>query len=255
MKRSQNPLAARHRGSSSGGPERIHACRSLRDSGEKRDLRPAQIVDRFIEITARRVSDPANPIPVGNDAQVVREDRFSSVPEGEDQSSGGSAASRGLCFTTISLHHSLTDVDLLCSVPMMKTHGLATVTLGMKNMMGAFQETVYGCVRGQVHDVTSTPEPSGTAAAIVDVVRANKLGLVVIDGSTAMEGQGPSVSSGGQLVKMDVIIAGTNPLATDMVAADLIGFVPNEVPTFAWAQKAGMIPGSSATSRSARRKR
>jgi uncharacterized protein (DUF362 family) len=149
----------------------------------------------------------------------------------------------GFVFDTISLHRSLNETDLLCSIPMMKTHRLATVTLGMKNLMGTFPGSIYGCVRGQVHDVTSTLEPSGTAAAIVDVVRANKLGLVVIDGSTAMEGQGPSVASGGQLVKMDVIIAGTNPLATDMVAADLMGFVPHEVPTFAWAQKAGMTPG------------
>jgi uncharacterized protein (DUF362 family) len=110
--------------------------------------------------------------------------------------------------------------------------------------MGAFPGTAYGCVRGQVHDVTCTLEPSGTAAAIIDVVRANKLGLVVIDGSTAMEGQGPSVSSGGQLVKMDVILAGTNPLATDMVAADLMGFDVEEIPTFTWAQKAGMTPAT-----------
>ncbi len=148
----------------------------------------------------------------------------------------------GFVFSTISLHHSLADVDLLCSVPMMKTHGLATVTLGMKNLMGAFPGTVYGSVRGRVHDMTSTLEPSGAAAAIVDMVRANKLGLVVIDGSTAMEGQGPSVKSGGRLVKMDVIIAGTNPLATDMVAANLMGFDVDEIPTFAWAQKAGMTP-------------
>ncbi|HSW50787.1 MAG TPA: hypothetical protein VLH09_11460 [Bryobacteraceae bacterium] len=33
-------------------------------------------------------------------------------------------------------------------------------------------------------------EPSGTAVAIVDIVRAGKLDLVVIDGSSAMEGRG-----------------------------------------------------------------
>jgi uncharacterized protein (DUF362 family) len=39
----------------------------------------------------------------------------------------------GFVFDKISLHKSLAEVDLLCSVPMMKTHQLATVTLGMKN--------------------------------------------------------------------------------------------------------------------------
>jgi uncharacterized protein (DUF362 family) len=144
-------------------------------------------------------------------------------------------------FDKLTLHRSLAEVDLLCSVPMMKTHQLATVTLGMKNLVGTFPGTVYQSVRGHMHDLTSKVEPSGTAAAIVDMVRANKLGLVVIDGSTAMEGNGPSM---GKLVKMDLIVAGTNPLATDMVAAAAMGFEPREVPTFAWANKAGMTPAS-----------
>ncbi len=53
--------------------------------------------------------------------------------------------------------------------------------------------------------------------------------MVVIDGSTGMEGNGPTV---GDLVKTNLIIAGTNPLATDMVAAHIMGFDKTEVPTF-----------------------
>lgn len=144
-------------------------------------------------------------------------------------------------FDKLTIHKSLAEVDLLCSVPMMKTHTLATVTLGMKNLIGAYPGTVYQAVRGHVHDMTSEVEPSGTAAAIVDMVRANKLGLVVVDASMAMEGDGPSM---GPLVKMDLIVAGTNPLAADIVAASLMGFEAREVPTFAWANKAGMRPAS-----------
>jgi len=47
----------------------------------------------------------------------------------------------------------------------------------------------------------------------------------------------------GMLVrKMDLIIAGTNPLATDIVAASIMGFKPRQIPTFTWANKAGMKP-------------
>jgi uncharacterized protein (DUF362 family) len=145
-------------------------------------------------------------------------------------------------FDKVSLHQSLTEVDLLCSVPMMKTHGLASVTLGIKNLVGVFPGTAYYSVRWGMHETASAVEPSGTSAAIVDMARANRLGLVVIDGSMAMEGQGPSVGFGGKLLKMDVIVAGTNPLATDMVAAHMMGFEPAEVSTFTWAQKAGMTP-------------
>lgn len=94
----------------------------------------------------------------------------------------------GFAFKELTLHRALTEIDLLCSVPMMKTHTLAQVTLGMKNLFGLFPGTVYGSVRGHVHDITSDVEPSGTAAAIVDMVRANRLGLVVVDGVMAMGG-------------------------------------------------------------------
>jgi uncharacterized protein (DUF362 family) len=147
----------------------------------------------------------------------------------------------GFVFDKLTLHQSLTQVDLLCSVPMMKTHQLATVTLGMKNLVGAFPGTVYQSIRGHMHDVASKVEPTAASAVVVDMVRANKLGLVVVDGWMAMEGNGPST---GPTFKMNVIVAGTNPLATDMVAASLMGFEPTEIPTFLWANKAGMKPTS-----------
>jgi uncharacterized protein (DUF362 family) len=147
----------------------------------------------------------------------------------------------GLAFDRISLHHSLTEIDLLCSVPMMKTHVLATVTLGMKNLIGLYPGTIYYSVRSWLHDHAAHAQSPGVAFEIVDMVRANKLGLVVVDGSMAMEGDGPTV---GSLVKLDLIIAGTNPLATDMVAANIMGFEPHEVPTFTWANRVGMQPTS-----------
>ena len=142
-------------------------------------------------------------------------------------------------FPTLTIHRALAETDLLCSVPMMKTHSLAGVTLGMKNLIGTYPGAVYQAVRGRMHDAAAEIEPSGTAAAIVDMVRANKLGLVVVDASTAMEGNGPA---GGPLVPMELILAGTNPLATDMVAASVMGFDPSEIPTFAWANRAGLSP-------------
>ena len=150
----------------------------------------------------------------------------------------------GFVFKEISLHHSLTETDMLCSVPMMKTHGLATVTLGMKNLFGVFPGEVYGAPRWGVHHEAGKVEKSGTASAIIDMVRVNKLGLTVIDASMAMQGTGPTYRGGGRLARMNLIIAGANPLATDMVAAYSMGFRPEEIPTFAWAWKAGMTPRS-----------
>jgi uncharacterized protein (DUF362 family) len=144
-----------------------------------------------------------------------------------------------LLFDKLTLHRSLTETDLLCSVPMMKTHILAGVTLGMKNLIGLYPGAVYQALRGRMHDMAAKVEASATAAPILDMMRANKLGLVVIDGSSAMEGDGPTA---GTQVPMETIVAGTNPLATDMVAASLMGFEPHEVSTFRWAYKAGLGP-------------
>ena len=148
---------------------------------------------------------------------------------------------KSLAFDSITLHKSLTDIDLLCSVPMMKTHSLATVTLGMKNLIGLYPGKIYCSVRSCLHDQAASAGSPGIAYEILDMVRANKLGLVVIDGSMAMEGNGPT---DGTVLKMDLIIAGTNPLATDMVAANIMGFEPDEVPTFNTAFTIGMKPNT-----------
>jgi uncharacterized protein (DUF362 family) len=125
----------------------------------------------------------------------------------------------------------------------MKTHQLATVTLGMKNLIGLYAGSAYGTVRGWVHDRAAEAGSPGIAYETLDMLRVNKLGLVVVDGSTAMEGNGPS---GGELVKMGLIVAGANPLATDMLAAHLMGFEVAEVPTFTCAHQLGLCPQSLA---------
>jgi uncharacterized protein (DUF362 family) len=146
---------------------------------------------------------------------------------------------QGLFWRELVLHQALVETDLLCSVAMMKTHWYATVTLALKNVIGLYPGSVYGAVRWWVHDNAYRKTSPGVAFEILDMVRANKLGFSVIDASTAMEGQGPTA---GTPVTMNLIIAGTDPLATDMVAASVMGIQPTEVPTFVWAHKLGMKP-------------
>jgi len=148
-------------------------------------------------------------------------------------------------FKEIYIHKAMSDVDLVCSVPMMKTHGLGTVTLALKNIgIGGYPGMMYGTVRSLVHQEGIKLEPTGTSAVTVDMVKANKLGLSVIDATTAMQGQGPSTNFGGSLVDMNLIIASKNALAADMVAANIMGFEPIEIDTFKWAWKAGMNPSN-----------
>jgi uncharacterized protein (DUF362 family) len=145
----------------------------------------------------------------------------------------------GLAFDKISLHECLSGVDLVCSVPMMKTHVLATVTLAMKNLIGLYPGTVYYSVRSWLHDRAAERGSPGVAYEVVDMVRANRTGLAVIDASSAMQGDGPTQ---GTLVDMNLIVAGTDPLAADMVATALMSIEPEEVPTLTCAHRAGLGP-------------
>jgi uncharacterized protein (DUF362 family) len=144
-------------------------------------------------------------------------------------------------YNKLVVHKSLSEIDLLCSVPMMKTHVMARVTLGMKNLMGLYPGSVYCSVRSCIHNESFEKRSPCVSFEILDMVRACPPGLTVIDGSMSMEGDGPT---DGDLLKTDLIVAGTNPLATDMVAAKIMGFHKNEVAQFAMAFRVGMKPTS-----------
>jgi uncharacterized protein (DUF362 family) len=149
----------------------------------------------------------------------------------------------GFAAKSVRIHKSLTEADLICSVPMMKTHVLATVTLAMKNLIGLYPGTEYYSARAWLHEKAFEAGSTGVAYEVMDMNNAVKTGLSVIDASVAMEGNGPS---GGPLVQMGLIIAGTSPLATDMVGATLMGFNPEEIPAIILAHKSGKTPASMA---------
>ncbi|MCP8321444.1 MAG: DUF362 domain-containing protein, partial [archaeon] len=86
-------------------------------------------------------------------------------------------------------------------------------TLGMKNMFGLIPDKF----KLKYHFMHSVDK------VIVDVNTVIKPVLTIIDGFIAMEGQGPI---DGKPVKMDLIIAGKDVVATDAVASRVMGFDP-----------------------------
>ncbi len=103
----------------------------------------------------------------------------------------------------------------IISAAKLKTHMATKVTLGMKNMFGLLPDKF----KGKYH-------MNGISKVIVDINTVLKPVLTVVDGFVAMEGRGPT---DGTPVKMDLIIAGKNVVATDATAARLMGFDPNEI--------------------------
>jgi len=115
------------------------------------------------------------------------------------------------------------------SAAKLKTHVNTTVTLGMKNMFGLLPDKF----KGKYH-------LKGISNVVVDINTVLKPALTVIDGFVGMEGEGPI---NGTPVQMDLIIAGTDPVATDATAARIMGFNPYEIKHIRKAYEKGL--GSS----------
>lgn len=109
------------------------------------------------------------------------------------------------------------------SVPKLKLHGGAGVTLGLKNLMGVMRP------KGSMHN----GRLSKNIADLASVVPPH---LTVIDGIIAGEGHETS----GNPVKMDLIIAGMDPVAVDAVGAAVMGVSPMNVKHLVHSMKKGL---------------
>lgn len=103
----------------------------------------------------------------------------------------------------------------IISAAKLKTHEETAVTLGMKNMFGLLPEKH----KAKYHSL-------GISKVIVDINTVLRPKITVIDGFYALEGPGPIR---GNPVKMDLIIAGLDPVATDATACRIMGINPYEV--------------------------
>jgi uncharacterized protein (DUF362 family) len=111
----------------------------------------------------------------------------------------------------------------IISVPKLKLHRIATVTLSLKNMMGALAS------KGSMHN-------GRLSQNIADLASVLRPSVSVIDGIIAGEGDEMS----GNPVEMNLIIAGTDPVAVDAVGAAVMGIQPIDVKHLVLAEKKGL---------------
>ena len=99
----------------------------------------------------------------------------------------------------------------LVNVPVMKTHGLTGVSLGVKNLKGLLSQKD----KKRFHLSLDLDE------AIRDLGRCVRPELTVVDAVTALEGNGPGYW--GRPRAMNLIAAGTDVFSTDAVACRIMG--------------------------------
>ncbi|RPI28618.1 MAG: DUF362 domain-containing protein [Acidobacteria bacterium] len=147
------------------------------------------------------------------------------------------------------LNHRYSDTDVMVSIPKMKNHQIAGITLAMKNLFGITPSSLYSGVSQDEDSLSNraqvlhqgAPSPAGgeilpvpshqpgfrIPRAVVDIVRARPIDLSIIDAVVSMHG-GEGVWQGTRvgLVAPGLLIAGRNCVCTDAVGAAIMGYDP-----------------------------
>ena len=113
--------------------------------------------------------------------------------------------------------------DFIVSMPKVKTHHWAGVTLSVKNMFGIVPGMKYGWPKNLLHW-------HGIHESILDICATVPVHFVIADGIVAMEGNGPLQGTPRVLGK---IVLSDDPIAADATCARLMGLEPSRVPHLA----------------------
>jgi uncharacterized protein (DUF362 family) len=116
-------------------------------------------------------------------------------------------------------------VDVLVSMPKLKTHHWAGVTLSLKNMFGIVPGSCYGWPKNVLHW-------AGIDRAILDINAAARPDFAIVDGIVGMEGNGPIQ---GTPKASEVLVFGNDPVAVDSTCCRIMGLVPERVKYLAGA--------------------
>src|ERR1700728_2904428 len=121
-------------------------------------------------------------------------------------------------------------VDFLVSMPKMKTHHWAGVTLSLKNMFGIVPGSCYGWPKNVLHW-------AGIDRAILDINAACRPDFAIADGIVGMEGDGPTQ---GTPKASGVLVFGNDPVPVEAAWCRVMGFVPERVK---YLRRAGTLLG------------
>jgi uncharacterized protein (DUF362 family)/Pyruvate/2-oxoacid:ferredoxin oxidoreductase delta subunit len=122
-------------------------------------------------------------------------------------------------------------VDVIISLPKLKTHSLTTITCGLKNLYGM----VSGPAKSQFH--VKYPSPQAMSLFLVRVFARLKPQLTIVDAVVAMEGNGPAH---GRPSPVGLLLASRDCVALDAVACAALRIPPASVPMIRLAAAQGL---------------
>lgn len=123
------------------------------------------------------------------------------------------------------LPNTLLAADVVISMPKIKTHHWAGVTLSLKNLFGVVPGSVYGWPKNVLHW-------QGIDNSIVELASTVPVHYVIADGVEAMEGNGPLH---GRRRDLGCLVFSDDTIAADTTSCRLMGISPLKIPHLAKA--------------------
>ena len=123
-------------------------------------------------------------------------------------------------FRSIRLARAYYEADKVINLPKLKTHEMMTITCAVKNLFGS----VIGTEKAGWH-LKAGSSRQLFARLLLEIYQIKKPVLNIVDAIIAMEGNGPG---NGDPIEVGLLIAGTNPVAVDVIAGKLAG-IPAEL--------------------------
>jgi uncharacterized protein (DUF362 family) len=150
---------------------------------------------------------------------VLSEHRAGFVDLNTDRPYGLVNAGRRSRLKKLYFPETLRTADWIVSMPKMKTHHWAGVTLSMKNLFGVMPGALYGWPKNILHW-------AGIHETIMDIYATLQPHLAIVDGIIGMEGDGPIM---GDPKAAGVLVMGRNFPAVDATCARIMGINPKKV--------------------------
>jgi uncharacterized protein (DUF362 family) len=131
---------------------------------------------------------------------------------------------------SLSLPLTVLDADCVISLPKMKTHHWAGLSMSMKNMFGVVPGMRYGWPKNALH-------VAGIGPMVLDVCDSVRPQYAIVDGIVGMEGDGPLL---GTAVPSGLLVGGQDLVAVDATCARLMGHDPATISYLSDAQNVGL---------------
>jgi uncharacterized protein (DUF362 family) len=148
--------------------------------------------------------------------RAVKEAGGKMAPGNSEQYFQTAAVPAGKRLKEVKEHELVLEADVFINVPVLKSHGSTTLTVSMKNLMGAIWDRWYWH-RNDLHQ------------CIADFATYRKPDLNVVDAYNVMMRNGPRGVSDKDVTPMKTQLIAVNMVTADAAAAKLFGIEPDAV--------------------------